>query len=146
VLFVCMGNICRSPMAEGILRRKLREHGLEEQFEVDSCGTGGWHQGEPADPCTKQILAKYGAGFTHTARQIRSEDLNHFDQVFVMDKDNLWTLERMFPQQNKARLLLDLNGGGEVPDPYYGSLEHFEAVYKMLDEALEVFLRTHAPR
>lgn len=147
VLFVCMGNICRSPMAEGILRRKLQEHGLEGQFEVDSCGTGGWHQGEPADPRTKQILAKYGAGFTHTARQIRAEDLNHFDHVFVMDKDNLWALERMFPQhRDKARLLLHLNGGGEVPDPYYGNLEHFEAVYKMLDEALEVFLKTHAPR
>ncbi len=146
VLFVCMGNICRSPMAEGILRRKLRERGLEGQFEVDSCGTGGWHEGEPADPRTRQILDKYGAGFPHIARQVRAEDLIHFDHVFVMDQDNLWTLESMFPEcRGKARLLLELNGGGEVPDPYYGGIEQFERVYRMLDQALEAFLQTHAP-
>lgn len=147
VLFVCMGNICRSPMAEGILRRKLRERGLEKQFEVDSCGTGGWHEGEPADPRTLEVLARYEALFPHTARQVRAEDLSHFDHIFVMDKENLWTLERMFPaHKGKARLLLDLNGGGEVPDPYYGGPAQFEQVYRMLDEALEVLLQTHAPR
>ncbi|MDT7918996.1 MAG: low molecular weight protein-tyrosine-phosphatase [Meiothermus sp.] len=141
VLFVCMGNICRSPMAEGIFRRKLRERGLEGAFEVDSCGTGGWHEGEPADPRTQAVLSKYNAHFPHVARRVRAEDLEYFDHIFVMDKENLWTLERMFPaHQGKARLLLDLKGGGEVPDPYYGGLEDFEAVYQMLDEALEVFL------
>ncbi len=148
VLFVCMGNICRSPMAEGIFRRKLRERGLEGKFEVDSCGTGGWHQGEPADPRTQAVLRKYGADFPHVARQIRAEDMEYFDHIFVMDKENLRTLERIFPQQRgKARLLLDLNGGGEVPDPYYGGLEDFEAVYQMLDEALEAFFQTlqHPP-
>ncbi|MCX7784053.1 MAG: low molecular weight phosphotyrosine protein phosphatase [Meiothermus sp.] len=147
VLFVCMGNICRSPMAEGILRRKLRERGLEGAFEVDSCGTGGWHEGEPADPRTEQVLAKYNALFPHTARQVRAKDLSFFDHIFVMDQENLWTLEQRFPQyRGKARLILELNGGGEVPDPYYGGLEQFEEVYRMLDEALEVFLQTHAPR
>ncbi|RDI96404.1 low molecular weight phosphotyrosine protein phosphatase [Meiothermus sp. QL-1] len=142
-----MGNICRSPMAEGILRRKLRERGLEEEFEVDSCGTGGWHEGEPADPRTQAVLARYGALFPHTARQIRAEDLERFDHIFVMDRENLRTLERRFPQhRGKARLLLELNGGGEVPDPYYGGMEQFEEVYQMLEEAIEQFLNTHAPR
>ncbi|MCS7058750.1 MAG: low molecular weight phosphotyrosine protein phosphatase [Meiothermus sp.] len=147
VLFVCMGNICRSPMAEGILRRKLKERGLEGQFEVDSCGTGGWHEGEPADPRTEWVLAKHNALFPHTARRVRAEDLSYFDHVFVMDYDNLHTLERMFPEhKGKARLILELNGGGEVPDPYYGGLEGFERVYQMLDEAIEAFLNAHAPR
>ncbi|RMH57353.1 MAG: low molecular weight phosphotyrosine protein phosphatase [Deinococcus-Thermus bacterium] len=142
-----MGNICRSPMAEGILRKKLRERGLEGQFEVDSCGTGGWHQGEPADPRTEEVLVKHGALFPHTARKVRAEDLERFDHIFVMDHDNLRTLERMFPEhKGKARLILELNGGGEVPDPYYSGMEAFEQVYRMLDEALEVFLNTHAPR
>ncbi len=147
VLFVCMGNICRSPMAEGILRKKLRERGLLERFEIDSCGTGGWHEGEPADPRTQQVLARYGAEFPHTARRVQAQDLERFQHIFVMDRENLATLERIFPlHKGKARLLLELNGGGEVPDPYYGGLEQFEAVYRMLDEALEVFLQTHAPR
>jgi protein-tyrosine phosphatase len=146
VLFVCMGNICRSPMAEGIFRRMLRERGLEGAFEVDSCGTGGWHEGEPADPRTQAVLARYDAHFPHVARQVRAEDLEYFDHIFAMDEENLWTLGRMFPaHKGKARLLLDLNGGGEVPDPYFGGPQHFEAVYKLLEEALEVFLKTHAP-
>ncbi len=147
VLFVCMGNICRSPMAEGILRKKLRERGLLEQFEVDSCGTGGWHEGEPADPRAQRVLARYGADFPHVARQIQAHDLEYFQHIFVMDRENLAVLEQRFPQhRGKARLLLELNGGGEVPDPYYQGLEAFEAVYQMLDQALEVFLQNHAPR
>ncbi|MDW8426524.1 MAG: low molecular weight protein-tyrosine-phosphatase, partial [Meiothermus sp.] len=114
--------------------------------EVDSCGTGGWHEGEPADPRTERVLARYGAHFPHTARQIRPEDLERFEHIFVMDRENLRALEQRFPQhRGKARLILELNGGGEVPDPYYGGLEQFEEVYQMLDEALEVFLQTHAP-
>lgn len=143
VLFVCMGNICRSPMAEGILRRMLRERGLEEQFEVDSCGTGSWHEGQPADPRAQAVLAKHDALFPHTARQIRAEDLDYFEHIFVMDRENLHTLERRFPAyKGKARLLLELNGGGEVPDPYYGGPQDFEAVYWVLEEALEAFLQS----
>lgn len=137
VLFVCSGNICRSPMAEGIFRRMLRERGLEAEFEVDSAGTGAWHVGEEADPRAKEVLQRHGADFPHIARQLQRED-DGYDYLFAMDKSHLEHLYRMFPQsRHKIRLLL---GNGEVPDPYYGGLEGFEEVYQMLEGALRDFL------
>lgn len=138
VLFICAGNICRSPMAEGIFRRMLRERGLEAQFEVDSCGTGNWHEGERAHPLTESILEKNHAAFEHSARQIWAEDWEQFDFIFAMDKANLRDLERMYPQhKGKAKLMLE---NAEVPDPYYGNLSNYEQVYTLLEPALEAFL------
>lgn len=92
-------------------------------------------------------MAEYSAGFPHTARQGRAQDLTDHEHAFVLNIENLQTLERIFLQhRERTRLLLDLNGGGEVPNPHYGSLEHFEAVYRRLDQALEVFLETCLPR
>lgn len=147
ILFVCAGNICRSPMAEGIFRRMLREHGLERAFEVDSCGTGGWHAGESADPRTRQVLARNDADFLHVARQIRAEDFTHFDHIWAMERTNLRDLERAFPAHSgKARLLLEALGFGflEIPDPYYGDMADFEAVYATLEQALETFFQKQA--
>jgi protein-tyrosine phosphatase len=119
-------------LSEGILHRKMQERGLERKLEVDSFGTGSWRQGEQADPRTEQTPARYSPGCLHTTRQVRAKDLTYYDHVLVMDKENLCTLEQMFPQhRGRARLLLDLNGGGEVPGPSYGSLEHFEARYRV---------------
>jgi protein-tyrosine phosphatase len=92
-------------------------------------------------------MAEYSAGFPHTARQGRAQDLTDHEHAFVLNIENLQTLERIFLQhRERTRLLLDLNGGGEVPNPHYGSLERFEAVYRMLGQALEVFLETYLPR
>lgn len=130
-------------MAEGIFRKLLRERGLEEHFEVDSCGTGDWHVGEAADSRTNWVLQKHDARFEHSARQLQANDLSYYQHVFVMDRENLRHLEQRFPQHSgKARLVLDLSGfkGAEVPDPYYGDVRDFESVYALLDKALSRFL------
>jgi len=148
VLFVCAGNICRSPMAEGIFRKMMQERRLEGQFEVDSCGTGAWHVGEDADSRTHWVLQKHEAKSEHRARQIEAGDWQHYDHVYVMDKENLRDLERNFPEHTgKARLVLDLSGfkGAEVPDPYYGDVRDFEGVYALLDKALKRFFDKLAP-
>lgn len=130
-------------MAEGIFRKMLRERGLEAQFEVDSCGTGHRHVGEPADSRANWVLQKHDASFEHSARQLQAGDLDYYQHVFVMDKQNLRQLEQNFPQHSgKARLVLDLSGfkGAEVPDPYYGDMRDFESVYALLDKALGRFV------
>jgi protein-tyrosine phosphatase len=127
-------------MAEGIFRRMLRERGLEDAFEVDSCGTGDWHAGESADPRALWVLSKGEADFSHTARRIRGEDFAHFDAIWVMDRANLRDLERAFPAHSgKARLLL------EVPDPYYGDIADFEAVYATLEAFFQAHRATGGP-
>ena len=137
ILFVCAGNICRSPMAHGIFLKLLRERGLEAAFEVDSAGTGGWHEGEGADRRTVHVLEHHGAGFKHVARQVRPGDAG-FDLILAADRDNLWNLGRSLPDaRGKASLVL---GNDEVPDPYYGTLADFERVYAMLEPALRRLL------
>jgi protein-tyrosine phosphatase len=136
VLFVCAGNICRSPMAEGIFRKLLRERHLEDRFIVDSAGTGGWHAGQGADRRTVRVLEKHDSSFPHVARQVRASDAS-FDLILVADRDNLRDLERWGEVQRKAKLLLE---NAEVPDPYYGDLNDFEAVYAMLEPAMNALL------
>jgi protein-tyrosine phosphatase len=141
VLFVCTGNICRSPMAEGIFRRMIAERKLVEQFEVDSAGTGHWHVGEAADPRAQAVLERYGANFEHVVRQFEPRDLEHYDQIFVMDHGHLAHLLRRAPVfKNKIRLLMELVGGSEVPDPYQGTPADFERVYGMLEGAIKRYL------
>ncbi|MFC0595306.1 low molecular weight protein-tyrosine-phosphatase [Thermus composti] len=146
VLFVCLGNICRSPMAEGIFRKLLKERGLEAFFEVDSAGTGAWHVGEPMDPRARRVLEEEGAYFPHVARRLSREDVQAYDHILVMDRENLEEVLRRFPEaRGKVRLVLDFLGGGEVQDPYYGDLQDFREVYWTLEEALKAFLEAHGP-
>jgi protein-tyrosine phosphatase len=136
VLFVCLGNICRSPMAEGLMRKLLRQ-AERNDIEVDSAGTAGYHTSDSADPRTKAVLEAHGAGFQHQSRQINLGD-QRFDLILAMDKRNLAHLQQAFPDSHdKIQLIL---GDIEVPDPYYGTLADFEAVYALLEPALRQLL------
>src|SRR5437762_1508755 len=95
VVFVCLGNICRSPMAEGVFRHLVKEAGLQDKIEVDSCGTGSWHIGEPAHSGTQRVLAKHGMDYKHEARQLCNADLTDADYLVAMDSDNLRGIRRL---------------------------------------------------
>jgi protein-tyrosine phosphatase len=140
ILFVCLGNICRSPAAEGAFLHALREAGLSELYVVDSAGTGAWHEGERADRRMREAAEARGFPLPSIARRISVEDFERFDHIFAMDATNLAALRRLAPQehQSKIRLFRDLDPEGrgqDVPDPYYGGPEGFE-------EVLDIVTRT----
>jgi protein-tyrosine phosphatase len=144
VLFVCMGNICRSPTAEGVMRRLVAEAGLEDRIEVDSAGTGGWHAGDPPDVRATAAAARRGVTLDGAARQVRPEDFDEFDLVIAMDRENLRGLLTLAPDEAAAeriRLLreFDPSSAGapdlDVPDPYYGGDRGFETVLDMTEAA-----------
>lgn len=138
VLMVCLGNICRSPLAEGILQAKLPQ----EDFLVDSAGTGNWHVGELPDQRSIAVARKYGIDLTtQRARQFKKSDFTAFDYIFVMDQSNYNNVIQLAENPEdvqKVRLLLDITHPGkkaEVPDPYYGGPDGFEHVFQLVDEA-----------
>jgi protein-tyrosine phosphatase len=142
VSFVCMGNICRSPTAETVMRHLVRDAGLEAKITVDSAGTGDWHVGEERDRRTRAVAARRGMPITGPARQFSRSDFERFDLVLALDEDNQRTLERMAPNdaaRAKIRLLRSFAPGAapdaEVPDPYYGGPEGFEHVFDLCLEA-----------
>ncbi len=142
LLLVCLGNICRSPLAEGALRARLAASPLAGRIEVDSAGTGGWHAGEPPDRRAIACARARGVDIAGLrARQLRVADFADFDWLLCADADNLRDVRRLAPDaQSRARvaLLLDWAGiapGGEVPDPYHGGDEHFSEVWGMVDAA-----------
>ena len=139
VLFVCLGNICRSPSAEGVFAHYLAERGLSEVITVDSAGTGAWHIGELPDPRARQAAARRGYRLDSRARQVQPDDFVRFDLVVAMDRDNLKTLRAM-DRGGSARvcLLSDFlppGGSVDVPDPYYGGPQGFDLVLDMLEAA-----------
>ncbi|TVQ93392.1 MAG: low molecular weight phosphotyrosine protein phosphatase [Deltaproteobacteria bacterium] len=142
VLFVCLGNICRSPMAEGIFRHRLAGRSASPAFHVDSAGTGAWHVGEAPDPRTQEVLRRHGAPVPGPARQARPDDVEQFDVIMAMDRSNLRNLHRLYPSEAHGRvhLMLEPTTGGDVPDPYYGGPDGFDQVYGLLDEAIEAWL------
>ena len=133
VLFVCMGNICRSPTAEGVFKRQVAEAGLEAHVLSDSAGTHDYHVGEPPDPRAQRAAA--GRGYDLSAlrgRQVGREDFAEFDYVLAMDEANLLVLTRQCPPQHQAKLRM-LVDGRDVPDPYYGGPDGFERVLDMVE-------------
>ncbi len=141
VLFVCMGNICRSPAAEGVFLHLLAEAGLEDCFAVDSAGTGGWHVGHRADRRMIAAAERRGIHLPSRARQIEAADLQRFDHILTMDADNLAAvrrLERQAPGGARISPLIDhcrQRRSPEVPDPYYGGEDGFERVLDLLEDA-----------
>jgi protein-tyrosine phosphatase len=145
VLFVCLGNICRSPTAEGILRHKLREAGLQGRIEVDSAGTGDWHVGKAADSRTRQAAQQRGYDLSALrGQQVKAADFHAFDLILAMDSSNLAHLEGLRPAASAAELDLFLRryqlALDEVPDPYYGGEEGFEQVLDLLEQACDALL------
>jgi protein-tyrosine phosphatase len=146
VLFVCLGNICRSPAAEGCFLHLLAREGLEEAFQVDSAGTGHWHVGQPPDPRMRDAAARRGIVLPSLARQIVPADLDRFDHILVMDRSNLAAVRQLAagrPSRATISLLThssQRHRGEEVPDPYYGGADGFERVLDMLETACEDLL------
>ena len=141
VLFVCLGNICRSPAAEGVFLHLLAQRGLEDSFTVDSAGTGGWHVGKPADTRMRRAAERRGIQLLSRARQVEVADLLEFDHILTMDDDNLRTLRELSkdkPIRARIEPLMAYgrrSGSSEVPDPYYGGREGFEHVLDLLEDA-----------
>jgi len=145
VLFVCMGNICRSPAAEGAFRDLVEKAGLSDEFMIDSAGTGAWHEGEPADRRMRRAAERRGLTLTSLARAVRPDDYEHFDVILAMDTDNLRTLRRRAPaaHHHKIRLFRDLDPeepGLDVPDPYYGPEGGFEDVLDIVTRTSQALL------
>ena len=141
ILMVCLGNICRSPLAEGIMKSKLDKYNLP--YSVDSAGTGNWHEGESPDHRSVKIALENGVDISkQKARGFISVDFDRFDLIYVMDKSNLTTLkDRTSNSEHHAKISLIMNAkhktDKEVPDPYYGNLNDFRDVYSMFDEICE---------
>jgi len=144
LLFVCLGNICRSPAAEGVFLHLLEQRGLQDQFVVDSAGTGGWHVGRPADRRMRAAAERRGIALPSRARQIAPADLQRFDRILTMDQDNLQAVQALARQLGRREGLARIEPmtsycqrfeAQEVPDPYYGGEEGFEQVLDLLEDA-----------
>jgi protein-tyrosine phosphatase len=135
ILFVCMGNICRSPTAEGVMRHLVAERGLQADFEIQSAGTGGWHVGAPPDARATDTAWARGITLEGAARQVTPEDFDDFDLLVAMDRDNLANLRAIAPAGTEQKLRMLLRDGADVPDPYYGGAHGFEHVLDLVESA-----------
>src|SRR5688500_9197236 len=152
VLFVCLGNICRSPLAEGVFRSLVRSRGLDAHYHVDSAGTGAWHVGEAPDPRSIAVALKNGVRLTGQARQVEAADLEDFGYLIAMDRQNLTELRALARGTRAAHgasaaihLLREFDPEPEdqqVPDPYHGGQEGFDRVYAMVVRACAGLLDT----
>lgn len=147
LLFVCMGNICRSPTAEGVFRHRVEAAGLSRQFHIDSAGTHGYHVGEPPDARSMEYAAKRGYDLSaQRSRKVTAQDFENFDHLLAMDHDNLKLLQAACPPQHRHKLKLMMShasrsgGADAVPDPYYGGGKGFDVVLDYLEDASDGLL------
>lgn len=147
ILFVCMGNICRSPTAEGVFRDKVRQAGLTNKVQIDSAGTHGYHVGNPPDGRAQEAANKRGYDLSDLrGRQVSAADFEKFDYILAMDKDNLALLRKQCPPhlQHKVRRLLSFSTrfpNLDVPDPYYGGRSGFDQVLDMVEDAADGLIK-----
>ncbi len=147
VLFVCMGNICRSPTAEGVFWHLVEQAGLSMQIETDSAGTSDYQKGDPPDRRAQQAASKRGYDLSRIrARQVRPQDFHEFDHILAMDSKNLKDLRAIYPDGGRAEVALFLDFAHkvrtrDVPDPYYGGVQGFEVVLDLVEDAAHGFLQ-----
>lgn len=146
IVFVCLGNICRSPTAEGLMQHLVHEAGLDNYFEIDSAGTSAWHAGEPANSKSKRVAAAHGVALRSRARQIDVRDFSYYDLLIAMDNENYENLLRMADTEEQKSRICKLREfdpepeDGQVPDPYFGGAEGFENVYQIVKRSCEHLL------
>jgi protein-tyrosine phosphatase len=146
IVFVCLGNICRSPTAEGIFQHLVNERGLQPYFYIDSAGTSAYHIGEPANSKSRQVAEQHGVRLQSRARRFEADDLDEFDLILAMDRENFENLKRLDRNSTfngKIRLMREYDpqpGDGEVPDPYYGGMDGFQHVFEVLKRSCETLL------
>ncbi len=134
LLFVCTGNICRSPLAHRVFEHIAKEHKAEEHFSVASAGTHSWHQGEEADPRMRKTSTDHGIPFSHLSRALKESDFDFYSYLFAMDHGHLAIMKSLNKERAQVYLFrnFDPEGNGNVPDPYYGGAEGFEEVYDIV--------------
>ncbi len=147
ILFICQGNIIRSPLAEALFRKISDEAGMDDHYQIDSAGTSAYHVGEEADPRMQRTAAAHGFRYDHRARQIRAQDLDSYDLIIVMDAENysdVLDLSNSPQQRKKIRLLREFDPEASahtaVPDPYYGGAQGFERTYDVVERAVSGLL------
>ena len=148
ILFVCLGNICRSPLAEALFRKHVEEAGLMDNFEIDSCGTSNYHIGDPPDARSKENALQNGVNIVHRGRQMMSDDLTEYDLVLAMDKSNKTNIEYLSTgnsQEASVKLMREFDPNAQhqdVPDPYYGGINGFQEVFDMLNRSTKNLLHS----
>lgn len=146
ITFVCLGNICRSPTAEGVFQHLVNERGLQAYFLIDSAGTSAYHIGEPANSRSREVAEDHGIRLLSKASRFERRDLDEYDLIVAMDRENLVQIRALDHQSSSAskiRLLREFDPvpeGGEVPDPYYGGMEGFENVFRIVKRSCEALL------
>ena len=146
ILFVCLGNICRSPLAESVFRHLARERGVEGRFEIDSAGTSGWHAGDPPDARSVATARARGVEVCGASRKLDADDLRRFDYVIAMDRENLANITRLMPASGggaRVHLLREWDpepGRPDVPDPYNGGERGFEEVHDIVERSCAALL------
>ncbi len=149
LLFVCLGNIVRSPLAENLFHHLARQAGLDGKYQVDSAGTSAWHAGEAPDPRMRRVAQQRGLSYSGQARQVERGDFARFDLILAMDGDNYRDLMRLAgtpAERAKVRLLREFDpqagdAGQDVPDPYYGGAAGFETTYRIVERAVKGLLQ-----